>query len=114
MRCAAVSITAWLAGAGCTWVPLEEGADSVAVLQPAEVERCEQLARTRATTARRVLFFPRRADKMREELASVARNEAQRSGGDAVAPLGEMEDGVQEFGIYRCGADAEAADSSSG
>ena len=92
-----------LAGSGaCAWVPLDPGAEAVSVRTAAQVADCERLGRTSTRTADGVGPIPRRDAKVAEELERLARNEAVRMGGNAVAPLDEARDGEQRFGIYRC------------
>jgi hypothetical protein len=88
--------------AGCTWVPLTSGGETVRVVTDAGAEPCERIGRTRSRTTAKIGFIPRRDTKVAEELEALARNEAAAMGGNAVAPLDEPADGVQNFAIYRC------------
>jgi hypothetical protein len=94
--------TAPLAG-GCTWVPLDPGAQAVAVRDADDAARsCERLGKTHTRTSDGLGPIPRRASAIEEELVSLARNEAVRMGGNAVAPLSTIEEGEQNWAIYRC------------
>jgi hypothetical protein len=86
----------------CTWVPLTSGGQSVRILQASEVANCEKIAETTSRTSDRVIIFARSDRKVREELDSLARNEAADLGGDAIVPIGTADDGRQSFGVYRC------------
>lgn len=90
---------------GCAWVSIEPGAEKVGILTEDAARGCKRLGKTTANTTASVGFIPRSESRVREELRSIARNAAVRMGGDAVAPLGPIEEGVQEFGIYRCAPD---------
>ncbi|MGH0035116.1 MAG: DUF4156 domain-containing protein [Myxococcota bacterium] len=106
---AAVAACLWVpALAACTWVPLVDGAKDVGVLTERAAEGCKRLGKTTANTTESVVFIPRGKARVRWELESMARNAAVRMGGDAVAALGPVTDGRQDFGIYRC-APAEPA-----
>ena len=68
------------------------------------VVECERLGRTKTRTADKAWIFPRREEKVAEELANLARIDAAEMGGTDVVPADDAADGRQEFGIYRCGA----------
>jgi hypothetical protein len=87
---------------GCTWVSLSAGGEQVQYANQTAVEACRQLGKTRAHTKATVWIFARSESTIREELRSLARNDAAEMGGTTVAPLGEVEDGEQSFGIYVC------------
>ena len=86
----------------CTWVPLTSEGKSVRILQPSEVTDCEKIAQTTSTTRDQVAMFARTDQKVREELDSLARNEAADLGGDAIVRIGTATDGRQSFDVYRC------------
>ena len=86
----------------CTWVPLTSRGQSVRILQASEVANCEKIGETTATTRDRVIIFARSDRKVREELESLARNEAAELGGDAIVRIGTATDGRQVFHVYRC------------
>lgn len=98
----AAAIVTSLAGAACAWVELSEGAEKVGILTEEAAQGCKRLGKTTANTTDSVVFIPRSEDKVKDELRRIARNSAARMGGDAIAPLGPVTDGEQEFGIYRC------------
>ena len=89
----------WL---GCTWVPLTAGGEQVLFANQKAVDGCRQVARTDAHTSAKVWIFARSESTIREELRSLARNDAATMGGTTVSPLGPVEDGRQTFGIYDC------------
>ena len=88
----------------CTFVSLDPGAESVDVLDEQTAAVCERIGRTSAKVLEKVLFLPRNEAKMGEELSKLARNSAIEMEGNAVAALGPIEQGRQDFGIYRCPA----------
>ena len=98
---------AWaLAGLGlsaCTWVPLSTGGETVRLQAADQVSGCERLGHTTSRVADHVWIFSRNERAVREELTSLARNEAALMQGDTVVPESAPENGRQSFGIYRCG-----------
>jgi hypothetical protein len=87
---------------GCTWVPLDPQAEAIRVRAPGDISGCERIGKTGTRVAARVGPFARGESKIRQELETLARNEAAEMGGNAVAPLNEATGGEQDFGIYRC------------
>lgn len=87
---------------GCTWVPLSDEGAKVRILRADTAGDCQKISTISSKTADRVIFFARSERKMREELESLARNEAADSGGNAILPIGTMANGRQSFDIYRC------------
>lgn len=100
-----VGLFAALSSVSCTFVPLTTSGEEVKVLTLAEASRdCQRLGRTNSKTRNHVWIFARRDQKVALELESLARNEAPKIGGTAIAPMGKVTaDGEQQFGIYRCG-----------
>jgi hypothetical protein len=88
--------------AGCTWVKLTPEGEQVRVLALTEASQCERIGRIRSHTKESVARVNRSDEKVNEELEGLARNEAARMGGNAIAPLGPEAEGEQEFAIYRC------------
>ena len=88
---------------GCrSFVKLSPEAEQVRVAAPSAVESCERIGKTNARTRAKVWVFHRRQATVEQELADLARDDAAEMGGSDVAPLGDIEDGKQSFGIYRC------------
>ncbi len=88
----------------CTWVKATSEGESVKVLTAAQAQNqnCERLGQTNTQTMNRILFFERSIPKKTEELQKLAKNEAANMGGNAVVAEGEMQNGRQTFGIYKC------------
>jgi hypothetical protein len=93
-------VTSVLLLTSCTWVRLTSAGENVAVLSQAEVASC---TRTGTTTVevRDKLVLDRNADKVAQELRTLARNRAS-DRGDAIVPSSRVENGEQTFIIYRC------------
>ena len=86
----------------CTWVPLTDQGAHVQLRTLEQARACEQKSRVTVSVKDKVAGIARNEDKMRGELETLARNEAARVGGNAVAAESEPTDGRQVFLIYRC------------
>ncbi len=89
---------------GCNWVPLTNEGENVRVLRASAVTDCQSVGRVTSKTSDRVIIFARTDWKVREELESLARNEAVGLNGDAIVPIGTETNGRQSFEVYRCDA----------
>ncbi|HET9049339.1 MAG TPA: DUF4156 domain-containing protein [Chiayiivirga sp.] len=90
---------------GCTWVKMEPGAARVRVLAAdADVSGCVLRGEIGVSVKDRVGLYDRNALKVRDELETMARNEALDLDADAVKPTSEPALGEQRFSAYRCGA----------
>lgn len=91
---------AGLAG-GCTWVHMAPGASAVQVVTGPPAG-CEKRGEVEVSVRDSVAFYERNALRVREELETLARNEAPGLGADTVQPLGPPVDGAQRFVAWRC------------
>ena len=87
---------------GCTWVPLTDAGARVQLRTLEQARACVPKARVTVSVKDKIAGIARNEDKVRGELETLARNEAARSGGDAVAAVSEPTDGSQVFLIYQC------------
>ena len=90
-----------LAVSGCTWVHMAPGASAVKVLS-AKPNNCEQRGEVEVSVKESIAFYDRNPLRVREELETLARNEAPGLGGNAVQPLDGHEDGKQRYAVWRC------------
>ena len=67
-----------------------------------EISNCSRVGRTRSHSLDRIVGIGRSADKLQEELLTLARNEAGTMGGDTIVPESLIEEGEQAFGVYSC------------
>jgi hypothetical protein len=86
----------------CTWVPLTDDGARVQLRTLDQVRACEHKSRVTVLVKDKVAGIARNEDKVRGELETLARNEAARVGGNAVAAESEPTDGRQVFLIYHC------------
>lgn len=84
----------------CTWVKLTPEGENVAVLTQAEVANCTRTGTTTVEVRDKVVL-ERNAEKVAQELRTLARNRAA-DRGDSIVPSTGVEDGEQTFVIYRC------------
>lgn len=97
----AVAILA-LAG-GCTWVHMAPGASGVRVVGAgAAPAGCAKRGEVEVSVKDRIGPYERNTLRVREELETLARNEAPGLQADTVQPLGEPHDGTQRFVAWRC------------
>jgi hypothetical protein len=89
---------------GCAWVTLMPEAEEVRVVRSAdEVSGCEKVGLVTAQTRARVGFIARSSEKVAEELATLARNNAADMDADTLLAEGPPSvDGRQRFAAYRC------------
>lgn len=89
--------------AGCSnWVQVTSAGQNVRVATASEVSNCSRIGRTRTHTLGKVVGVERGAERLQEELQSLARNEAGDMGGNVVVPESLIDDGQQTFGVYSC------------
>jgi len=95
-----VVLSLWLAS--CTWVKLTPEAEKVVLLEASEVVNCRHLGKTTVSVKADIVTISRDVEKVKVELATLARNSAVSLQGDAVVPASEIEKGQQVFDVYRC------------
>ena len=90
---------------GCTWVHMAPGASAVRVIgaggAPAGCERRGEIA---VSVKDSIAFYERNDLRVREELETLARNEAPGLQADTIQPLAAPASGEQRFAAYHCGA----------
>ena len=93
--------TALLTG-GCTWVHMAPGASAVKVVTGPPAG-CEKRGEVEVSVKDRLGPYERNQLRVREELETLARNEAPGLNADTVQPLDAPTDGVQRYAAWRCG-----------
>ncbi len=86
----------------CTWVHMAPGAKAVRVVESAPAG-CEARGEVEVSVKDSIGFYERNRLRVRDELETLARNEAPGLGGDTVQPLDGHEDGTQRYAVWRCG-----------
>ena len=86
----------------CTWVKVNSKGDAVRLVPTNKyVAQCKNLGKVIAKVVSQIIF-ERNRDKVAEELANMARNEAANMGADTIVPISEIVDGRRVFGAYQC------------
>jgi hypothetical protein len=100
-----------LALGACTWVKMEPAAFEVRVARDAEdLAYCERRGELTVSVRDRVGLYERSDLKVRDELETLARNEAPRLNADTVQPISQPTQGDQRFAAFSCrGATARTA-----
>lgn len=99
IRLAAVLLV--LALPACTFVKMAPGAQQVKVL-PVAPSGCEKRGEVAVSITHKVGFYERNATQVRDELETLARNEAPGLGANKISPLDLPHDGSQRWAMWRC------------
>ena len=88
----------------CTWVKMAPGAKDVRVARAdQDLSACTPRGEVSVSVKDRLGPYERNSLKVRDELETLARNEAPSLGADTVKPKNEPNDGEQRFLAFRCG-----------
>lgn len=111
MRIATITAVCLLAaGSGCTWVKMGPGGADVAVARADQnMAACVRRGEVAVSVKDRLGPYERNEIKVRDELETLARNEAPSMGADTVQPKGDPVDGEQRFTAWKCAGAAPAA-----
>jgi hypothetical protein len=103
MRLPLIAVAAVLSLSGCTWVHMAPGASTVRVIAAgAAPADCEKRGEVSVAVKNNVAFYERNELRVRDELETLARNEAPGIQANTVQPLGDPSGGEQRFAAYRC------------
>jgi hypothetical protein len=86
---------------GCTWVHMAPGASAVKVVDGPPAG-CSKRGEVAVSVKDSIAFYERNELRVREELETLARNEAPGLGADTVQPMGPPVDGEQRFTAWSC------------
>ena len=97
---------------GCTWVHMAPGASAVRVIAAgAAPSGCIKRGEIAVSVKDSVAFYERNDLRVREELETLARNEAPGLDADTIQPLAPPLAGEQRFAGYQCGAGGAVSES---
>jgi hypothetical protein len=103
MRLVLVSLVLVAAVSGCTFVKMAPGADRVQVVAAGkDMRACEKRGEVEVSVKDRLGPYERDELRVRDELETLARNEAPDLHADTVQPKTAPADGAQRFTAYRC------------
>jgi hypothetical protein len=91
-----------LAACGNSWVQVTPEGQRVSLATAADIGNCRRIGVANVNALDSIAFVNRGANRLQDELVSLARNEAGEAGGNRVVPESTIEDGRQTFGIYQC------------
>lgn len=94
-------LVATLASTACTWVHMAPGASKVRVVVQTP-SGCEKRGEVEVSVKDSIAFYERNHLKVRDELETLARNEAPGLGADTVQPMAPPASGEQRFIAWRC------------
>jgi hypothetical protein len=94
-------MAAVLASSGCTFVHMAPGAAKVKVL--ASAPNCEKRGEVEVSVKDRLGPYERNEAQVRDEVETLARNEAPGVGADSISPITPPRDGEQRWAMWRCG-----------
>ena len=100
---AALSTGALALGA-CTWVETTPSGNAVRVAYDGNVSGCRDAGSISVSVTDKVGFYHRSDLTVRDELESLARNQAAELPADTIKATSEPKDGSQRFQAYVCGA----------
>ena len=89
--------------AACTWVRPTHGGDAVRVAYDGNVTGCRDAGAISVSVADKVGIYHRPELKVRDELETLARNQAADIPADTIKPTSEPREGEQKFEAYVCG-----------
>lgn len=103
MRTGALVAGVWAVAclSGCTLAPLDTAANGVRVVS-AVPAGCIEKSEVEVSVTGNVGPIDRNALRVKDELETLARNEAAKQGGNAVRAVTSPEMGEQRFKVYRC------------
>ncbi len=90
-----------LALSACTWVHMAPGASAVKV-SPTAPSGCDKRGEVEVSVKHNIAFIERNQLRVREELETLARNEAPGLQGNTIHPLSEPAGGQQRFAVWSC------------
>lgn len=88
--------------AACTWVEPTPQGKQVRLVPQDRVADCRQVGELSTFTKAQVAGVDRNADKVRQELDTLARNEAADMDADTIVATGPVRDGRRSYLAYRC------------
>lgn len=87
----------------CTWVKPTISAENVRVAYDGNVSGCRDAGSISVSVTDKVAFYHRSDLKVRDELETLARNQAVGIPADTIKAIDEPKDGSQNFKAYVCG-----------
>ena len=103
LSCLSLLLASLVVVPGCTFVKMAPGADEVSVVALGRaLPGCEKRGEVEVSVKDRLGPYSRDELRVRDELETLARNEAPSLAADTIQPEGPPNDGVQRFTAFRC------------
>jgi predicted dinucleotide-utilizing enzyme len=102
MKSLVISISLLVTLSACSWVKPTTRSQAIAYVAPAQIGGCQKVGSVAVETVGKVALMQRDPVTVKNELITLAKNEAVILKGDTIADLTSVKDGKQEFGVYRC------------
>ncbi len=97
-----IAVCSYLILSSCTWVKVTSKGEGVRLVQSARaVQPCKKLGRVQTKVVSKIVFN-RDSEKVADELADLARNEAALIHGDTIVPVSQINEGRRSFDVYQC------------
>lgn len=104
IRTLSLGLATLVLASGCTWVHMAPGAKAVQVISAGPAPAgCTKQGEVAVSVKDSVAFYERNNLRVRDELETLARNEAPGLDADTIQPLAPPLDGDQRFAAYQCG-----------
>ncbi len=103
LRYTMLSIATLASVQACTWVKSSDSGNSVHVAYSGNVSGCRDAGSVSVSVTDKVAFYHRPSIKVRDELETLARNQAATIPADTIKATSEPVDGSQTFEAYVCG-----------
>ena len=87
----------------CTWVKPTISAENVRVAYDGNISGCRDAGAISVSVTDKIAFYHRSGLKVRDELETLARNQAAGIPADTIKATDEPRDGAQNFEAYVCG-----------
>jgi hypothetical protein len=87
----------------CTWVKSSDSGNAVHVAYDGNVSGCRDAGQINVSVADHVAFYHRPSLKVRDELETLARNQAAGIPADTIRATSDPLDGAQTYEAYVCG-----------
>ena len=101
---AVATITAALALGACSWVETTPAGNAVRVAYDGNVSGCRDAGSISVSVKDKIAFYQRSDLTVRDELETLARNQAAGLPADTIKASSEPKNGEQQFAAYVCGA----------
>lgn len=87
---------------GCTWVKATPEAKKVRLVPADRVADCRRIGAVTTYTKDKISVVGRKHNKVSQELETLAKNDAAKRGADTIVATTKVQDGQQDFALFRC------------